>query len=174
MRFFKKYEMRLCLQECRSRLMLETCGCVPLGFRPLTGSQSDQICDFDKSDFVEGVSDNFSYRDAEESCNCLHNCNSIDYYDYDTYRGKIRVENQTNEEYEAAPTISFADDEFVAYKRYHTHGIGEILSNIGGFLGLFLGMSVLSVVETIYFFTLRFINDLWYKPKVVKAENVSI
>ena len=51
----------------------------------------------------------------------------------------------------------------MAYKRCASHGIVRIVSNIGGVLGFFLGISLLSIIETIYFFTLRFINDLWIK-----------
>jgi hypothetical protein len=63
----------------------------------------------------------------------------------------------------AAVQVYFDDVEYIAYRRYASFGTVTLLSNIGGLLGLFLGVSVLSVIETIYFFTLRFIDDLWYK-----------
>ena len=72
----------------------------------------------------------------------------------------MHVDNKTNEFY-AAATFYFGNDDFVAYKRYETHGRVGFLSNVGGLLGLFMGISLLSIVETIYFFTLRFINDLY-------------
>ena len=74
--------------------------------------------------------------------------------------------NETGQNH-ATATFYFGDDEFVAYKRYDTHGRVGLLSNIGGLLGLFLGISLLSIVETIYFFTLRFFNDFLIQTPTV-------
>lgn len=63
---------------------------------------------------------------------------------------------------ESFVSIYFGSEEYSGYKRYASYGTVSLLSNIGGLLGLFLGISFLSVVETIYFFTLRFFNDLWF------------
>lgn len=62
----------------------------------------------------------------------------------------------------ASASIYFDDDEYIAYKRFASFGTVSFLSNIGGLLGLFLGVSVLSIVEFLYFFTLRFIDNLWF------------
>jgi len=40
-------------------------------------------------------------------------------------------------------------------------GLGDQKSRIGGILGLFAGISALSVVEFLYFFNLRLVSDLW-------------
>lgn len=103
-----------------------------------------------------------------KSCGCLPDCNDIN-YDYTIIKERFSVENQTKNEYETSATIYFADYDYPAYRRYESQGTGTLLSNIGGFLGLFLGMSVLLIVETIYFFTLRFIDDLWHKKKVTET-----
>ena len=95
------------------------------------------------------------------SCNCLSECNSIE-YDFDAFYDKTRETNETSQ-LQAQGSIYFGDDEFVAYRRYESHGRVSLLSNIGGLLGLFLGISLLSIIEIVYFFTLRFLNDLWYK-----------
>jgi len=42
------------------------------------------------------------------------------------------------------------------------------LGNIGGSLGLFLGASIISVFELIYFFVVRLYVDRWNKNKVKK------
>ena len=94
------------------------------------------------------------------ACNCLPDCNKIK-YEYFYYFDKILAENETSQN-QAIATIHFGDDEFLAYKRYETYGRVGLLSNIGGLLGLFLGISFLSIIETIYFFTLRFFDDLWH------------
>lgn len=42
------------------------------------------------------------------------------------------------------------------------------LGNIGGSLGLFLGASIISLFELIYFFVVRLYVDRWNKNKVKK------
>lgn len=100
-----------------------------------------------------------------KKCDCLPDCNEIVY----TYmRVDSRLNSETSAEYvevngtvplEAFVSIYFGSDEYSGFKRYTTYGTVSILSDIGGFLGLFLGVSALSVIETVYFFTLRFFND---------------
>lgn len=97
-----------------------------------------------------------------KTCDCLPNCNSID-YEFEVVEEKLLQENSTQNLSKASVSIYFDEDEFIAYRRYASYGAVTFLSNIGGLLGLFLGISVLSLIETIYFFTLRFIDDLWYK-----------
>lgn len=69
-------------------------------------------------------------------------------------------EKNNTKKYFGVASFYFGDDEFVAYKRFETYGRVGLLSNIGGLLGLFMGISLLSVVETIFFLTFRFLHDL--------------
>lgn len=93
-----------------------------------------------------------------KSCECLPDCNFIFYY-YENVHERFKVENQSQLEEHSAAAIRYEDYEFVAYKRYESYASAGLLSNIGGLLGLFLGVSVLSIIETIYFFTLRLLSD---------------
>jgi amiloride-sensitive sodium channel len=63
--------------------------------------------------------------------------------------------------YFASATIYFDDDEYIAYKRYASYETVAFLSNIGGLLGLFLGVSIFSFVEILYFLTLRLVGNWW-------------
>lgn len=130
----------------------------------LTGSSSARVCDevedwkcFSniESTLIDEESQTF------KSCGCLESCNTIEYtvdrlssYISHSYNGSF---------YRGLGTFRFASDEFIARKRTASYGMVGLLSNIGGILGLFLGMSVLSVVEAFYFFVIRFISDLWWK-----------
>lgn len=51
--------------------------------------------------------------------------------------------------------IFFRDNQFIASKRSELYGQTDFLANAGGLLGLFMGVSILSLVEVVYFFTLR-------------------
>lgn len=97
--------------------------------------------------------------------NCLPECDTID-YNYEVITEKLKPEsNATRKVARYSASIYFGSDEFIAYKRSESYGTVGLLSNIGGLLGLFLGLSVLSIIETVYFFTLRLFNDLWCKIK---------
>lgn len=51
--------------------------------------------------------------------------------------------------------IFFNKKQFISSKRSKLYGQTELLANFGGLLGFFLGISLLSFVEFVYFFTLR-------------------
>lgn len=101
--------------------------------------------------------ESFSFK----SCDCLPSCNHIE-YDYEVIEKKVR-DDESGLNVSSSVWIGFGDDEYMAFKRHESYGAVTLLSNIGGLLGLFLGISVLSIIETLYFFTLRLVNDLWYK-----------
>lgn len=132
------------------------------------GSDSDRICNHEQIDCAKRIWNTLQQKDSVnyKSCECLPDCNYIN-YDYHSFKDTFKVENQTKDEYEASMTFYFADFDYSAHKRSESFGTVQLASNIGGILELFMGVSVLSIVETIYFFTLRFFNDLWHKPEGV-------
>lgn len=94
---------------------------------------------------------------------CLPSCDTID-YNFEVLNERMNPEmNETFLDVRYSASFYFGSDEFVAYKRFESYGTVGLLSNIGGLLGLFLGLSFLSVIETIYFFTLRLFDDLFCK-----------
>lgn len=52
-------------------------------------------------------------------------------------------------------SIFFKEHQFITSKRSELYGLTDFMANCGGLLGLFMGVSVLSIVEVIYYFTLR-------------------
>lgn len=64
--------------------------------------------------------------------------------------------------------ISIADQHVDMIKRIEAYTTTDFLAICGGLLGLFLGISVLSVIEFIYFATLR----LYWTIHRWKADNV--
>lgn len=59
--------------------------------------------------------------------------------------------------------------QFISSKRSKLYGQTELLANFGGLLGFFLGISLLSFVEIIYFFTLR--TFLLVKNRILPSDN---
>jgi acid-sensing ion channel, other len=52
-------------------------------------------------------------------------------------------------------SLMFKEEQFFASKRSELYGQTDFIANCGGLLGLFMGVSLLSIVEVFYFFTLR-------------------
>lgn len=65
--------------------------------------------------------------------------------------------------------ISFKENHFLALNRTEAYTITDFIASCGGLLGLFMGISLLSVVELIYFFTLRLCCKI-RKQKTAKVE----
>lgn len=79
---------------------------------------------------------------------------------------KQTFDNGSTETFELGTlSFSFDADEYTALKRSATYGTVSFLSNFGGLLGLFLGMSALSVIEVFYFFGIRIISNVVKKYK---------
>lgn len=60
--------------------------------------------------------------------------------------------------------------EYFATVRFQNINTVEFLSYVGGILGLFAGISVLSIFEIFYFVTLRWIVDGWRVLKEKKGK----
>lgn len=180
LKYFNKYTKENCIQECKVNATIHICDCVPyfyirenllsmldLRFYKLLipGDEEYKICndrlDFDCYDkVIIAIHDEES--EAFKSCGCLHACNSIE-YNFDIYYENIKNQTADGNTTRSSLSIYFADDEFIVLKRYASFGTVTLLSNIGGLLGLFLGVSVLSLVEVFYYFVIRLINNLWWK-----------
>lgn len=56
--------------------------------------------------------------------------------------------------------IFFKDNQFITSERNELFGPIDFVANLGGLLGLFIGFSLLSLVEIIYYLTLRLVANL--------------
>jgi Amiloride-sensitive sodium channel len=68
--------------------------------------------------------------------------------------------------------IFFSKNQFLTKQRRELHGNIDFLANCGGLLGLCLGMSVLSLLEIVYFCFIR----IWFDRRKIKSrqtENVN-
>lgn len=126
----------------------------------LLGSTQDKICTLSEDGCI-GKIDHLLYDEESElfkACDCLPDCNYIEYY-YEIINERMDYEYFSEYKKRGTVSVYFSDVEFLAYKRSMSFGIVSLLSNVGGLLGLFLGVSVLSIVETFYLLTLRLLNN---------------
>ncbi|XP_045539292.1 pickpocket protein 28 [Papilio machaon] len=137
--FYRTYTLRNCEMECEARAMLDRCKCVLYNM-----PNSETTCD-----------------------ECLPACNEISYFErlstaplnkaligqYSTI-----LLNRTPDYFTENMLLVhfyFEDNTFMRFTKGEIFGLTEFLSNTGGLLGLCMGFSIMSVVELLYFLTLR-------------------
>lgn len=135
------------------------CNCVEYHF---VRHETERICTDKDYRCVLRIRSTLTNEDSVyfKSCNCLPGCNSID-YELIVVNERLATTNLLQLSNYSLTSVYFADDEYVGYKRFANFEAVEFLSKLGGFLGLFLGVSIMSAVEFLYFFTLRFFDNLW-------------
>ncbi|EDW34295.1 GL21653 [Drosophila persimilis] len=190
LRFFKIYTESNCQLECLANFTLTKCGCVKFSMprnmdMPVCGE--DKIYCYDRAERqllvrefhrVKALNaERDAPRGVETACNCMPACTSLAYNteisqaNFDLEEMLI-AEGDTDfmKEYAGSQmsrlSIYFKQDQFITSKRSELYGITEFLANCGGIFGLFMGFSILSLVEMIYHFTLRFCTNMKHLVKV--------
>ena len=106
-------------------------------------------------------------------CFCLPSCSEIKYEGHmtsaplmaDEVKKQYHMTKASNYSSEriksdiAVVNVFFERDNFVQVKRTELYGILALFSNIGGLLGLCMGVSAISFVELIYFFTVKLFSS---------------
>lgn len=105
---------------------------------------------------------------AIRECDCMSDCISFEYeikvvqtilkHD-DQYIKFGNVSYWIGSTYYAGLAFDFGDTNYHAITRYANDAATGFLSNIGGLLSLFLGVSVMSLIEIFYFFVLRVVVE---------------
>ncbi|KAK2585925.1 hypothetical protein KPH14_010509 [Odynerus spinipes] len=140
------YSFEMCVTECRSRIIGKKCACSPHFLRRIPGVP---VCNVKQLRCIGRIKESLEI--GPPFCNCLQNCNKVAY---------ITGQNRTTRLKEGSPinttsfkmTVDFAKSK---YKRTEWYTFGGFLTSVGGAAGLFLGCSVLSFVEILYYTTLH-------------------
>jgi acid-sensing ion channel, other len=157
LRLFNTYTLENCVDECFINLTYIECEC--MRYSELRGKEM-KVCKVDSLSFRmcdQLYKDSLLYNSsftARQNCSCLPMCNSIKYnikY-FPTYH---------NNDNETILNFRLNTDDLVVYKRYQQFTKYDVVSYIGGLLGLFAGISFLSIFEFFYFVTLRLITNVW-------------
>jgi acid-sensing ion channel, other len=163
LKFFKSYTDNNCELECIANITLTKCGCVKHGMPRLTGTP---ICPYSKIKCCENAEDelyedqNLFSDDAQstsEICNCLPSCTSIN-YNAEVSQIPLNPEEfgfEIEDSSLLAVEFYFTGTSFVHMKRIEMYGWQDFIANCGGLLGLFLGISLVSIIEIFYYLSLR-------------------
>ncbi|XP_055628965.1 pickpocket protein 28-like [Toxorhynchites rutilus septentrionalis] len=160
---FKVYTQKNCELECRAREQLFTEGCVNFA---LPHDDEDKICNVKK---VHCTGDGSRGREKKilprrnsdrKSCNCLQTCTYLKYVsemlqtDLDYWSIRKDQRKSSNISYTQI-SVHYNKEKFPTFERTDSYTLTELLGTFGGLLGLFMGVSLLSFVEILYFCTLR-------------------
>jgi hypothetical protein len=95
-------------------------------------------------------------------CNCLSPCNEIT-YETEIIKNEFKVSpNSTASDimYLTDVKVMFKENEFLAIRRSERYGFIDFISNCGGLMGLFMGISTFCVFEIFYYFVYHSICKL--------------
>ncbi|XP_055305956.1 pickpocket protein 28-like, partial [Sitodiplosis mosellana] len=169
--FFKMYTQNNCELECLANFTRIECGCVKFS---MPRTRRTHICGVSSIQCYQSAerklygdsdgSNNDTAKAFREMCQCLPSCTYVK-YSADIDRAKLNwVESQISnrfhfhEMFGTQPSnleIYFRDHEVTTMMRSEMYTTTNFIANCGGLLGLFLGISMLSIIEFIYYSTLR-------------------
>ncbi|XP_031340950.1 pickpocket protein 28-like [Photinus pyralis] len=170
---FLVYTQQNCLDECLANYTYSICGCTPFYFAlvnesvPVCGPGRDHCVKESKLNYlkIEGNSES-----KEQQCECLPSCTSLS-YDVETSQSEWRWKKAFDamnisrnkmcySAHFSTLYVYYKELLFLSCQRNELYGLLEFFSNMGGLLGLFIGFSVTSAVEILYFCTFRIMSNI--------------
>ncbi|XP_055591474.1 pickpocket protein 28-like [Uranotaenia lowii] len=176
LKFFQVYTQANCELECSTNYTLKECGCVRYS---MPRSADTRVCETSELMCTLNAQINLLELNAEhhlkhgdsmqDGCNCLPACYAIQYdaeitqtiFNFkETLRLRlgpkgIPYEDTITQKQISKLEIYFKDIQFITSKRTELYGLTDFVANCGGILGLCMGVSLLSLVELLYYCTLR-------------------
>ena len=162
LKMFKVYTRRNCEMECLAEFYLqhEELLCVPYyiirnSSTPLCKIEKTNDVKFYKRYFEQNITQNYEGINTHvKSCGCLDLCNDIK-YNVETI--ERRTEGKVMDYDNSTVTIRFMYkyDKYLPLVRRIAFSIDEFLCQAGGPLGLYAGISFLSIFELLYFVIIR-------------------
>ncbi|VDK45604.1 unnamed protein product [Cylicostephanus goldi] len=151
-----------CDSICKAMFFKQKCGCSPFTYDIEHCRLNSRIlCEW-RILFVCNV----DYYDIPRCKECQIECDSIVYHAYNSYghgfsNGALTWLNKKNKSWSIphmktnflTVNVFFRDMSYMEYVQVQGTTLTETLSDIGGNMGLFLGMSVITVVEILMYFS---------------------
>ncbi|XP_038223177.1 sodium channel protein Nach-like [Zerene cesonia] len=148
LKHFAVYSYTNCQMECRAQLCLKYCDCLPYFYRRIGDEKN---CDVRGLHCLAKHKDElYKLRDKagkKINCGCLPICNDVNYV----------IQSNDLQEWFLGTNLQWGMVTYprMRYRRDIIFGFTDVLVAVGGMAGLFLGCSVLSFMEIIYFLSLR-------------------
>lgn len=167
LKYFRSYTRSNCQVECSANYTLKKCGCI---HHSMPRMRYEKMCNFSQQEcYSNGKIDTLIHimekslntsksvhQHGKTACDCFPACTSLEYdgevsVDELRYFGKTKI----GRHFQSFVKIFFNHDDFIYSKRSELYSFTDFIANFGGILGLFLGVSLLSIVEVIYFIAFR-------------------
>lgn len=180
LRYYKIYNRNNCNLECSMNYTLKTCQCAQF-FMPHDNITT--VCGTEHKECYQKASNSMS--EELTKCNCYPTCKTINYgaetqyflynlesfyanYDaLDTYVGA----NKKDHLHYHINTIEiyFKESQYLPLKRVELTGWSDFLANCGGLMGLFAGVSIVTIVEILYFCLIRCGGEILIEKRSKKS-----
>jgi amiloride-sensitive sodium channel len=168
LKYFKVYSRRNCELETLSEFLKEhdVFNCTSFY---LLRDDLREVCDHRyENDYRREIGNALKARDQIlKNSGCLDECNMIKYRT-EIIAHNVQVDRKAYNntywipfDFETEIEFKFKDVDIVPLRRYRQMTFSDFLAQSGGMLGIFAGISVLSVIELFYFMTLRWMANLW-------------
>ncbi|KAL3273929.1 hypothetical protein HHI36_015354 [Cryptolaemus montrouzieri] len=183
LKYFAIYSQGNCNLECWTNFTLQACNCVSY-YMPrdnqtrLCTLQETKCLEQARVDYPEAVLSDRLWRQKKRkggskkihlNCDCLPVCLDI-VYNTELATGEWDFNNPDEAAYDDSRNITdlyyasgvkifFKDNYFLPTSKDELYGTIDVISDCGGVLGLFIGFSLFSVGELIYFFSIRLIEN---------------
>ncbi|EZA60223.1 Sodium channel protein Nach [Ooceraea biroi] len=167
------YNQETCLALCKRYFVAKYCGCNPSFLFPATNRFRD--CTIEDFTCLINYNDNFNdyiihfdeerFRNVPSMvCDCLPEC---DYYIYSTQFSNVPLYNRNDimldVHYNGQTSFRYKTDIVIT-------GL-DLLVSFGGIIGLFLGGSLLSVVEIVYYLMIAVYSSLRWRKRTVDNDS---
>jgi acid-sensing ion channel, other len=162
LKYFKVYTKRNCEFECYGNYLFDILGCTPYY---VVRNETSAICDHREE--VDAKMQHYYALRNTKKCECLDECDSIK-YNFEVFAHSN--DDLTNASYSiyrhhvdtyASFDFKFKDTLIAPLRRYQPFTFTEFLAQSGGMMGLFAGISALSIIELLYFMSLRWMMNFW-------------
>ncbi|XP_055847339.1 pickpocket protein 19-like isoform X3 [Episyrphus balteatus] len=152
------YMYENCLSQCRAEYLMRYCNCTldllfPQGKYPVCQA-SDFLCIYKHKDFFrytkrKGEDEYVFNRHPGMTCKCFRNCISLNYIN--EVRPTYLPANTLNSSSYVDLDVYYRFDSIVLYRTSLVFSWLDLVVSFGGIAGLFLGCSLISAVEILYF-----------------------
>ncbi|XP_031621761.1 pickpocket protein 28-like [Contarinia nasturtii] len=170
LRFFKMYTAINCEEECLANFTKIMCACVKFS---MPRDENTKICGGAKMKCLNDARKIFwatiSGKIVRDKCNCLPACTVIKYnaeLRKLNLKTNIRSTNFKKDHILSLAKIQFKLAIVKKSEKIELYSVSDFLAICGGLLGVFVGVSVLSIIELVYFATLHLFWKIRCAPSV--------
>ncbi|XP_048514732.1 pickpocket protein 11-like isoform X2 [Athalia rosae] len=151
LRMWPLYTRNMCTLECRYNLIKKKCGCYPHFARPMPGTPTCNVTQLHciGNNSLQIISLKL---DGVNLCSCPEDCNTSHYEK--VYSNEVNL-GQASITLMDRPVNIDVEFPFVKLQYQIFFGFNDFLVSVGGAAGLFLGASIISFIEILYYITLR-------------------